>query len=178
MNTWITTDWHFNHRNIIEYEGRPDGFEELIITNHSKLIKPEDTMICLGDTIFARNTELQGYLDRIVCRSRILVRGNHDEGFTDTWLMNKGFNVVCDSMTIRGVLLSHAPMLLSDDVPMNVHGHMHSGRHRKDDAFYPYYCERHVLLGLENTQYYPVSLEDIINRRYTEVVNGNNVIRR
>jgi len=178
MNTWITTDTHFNHENIKAFEGRPDNFNELIIVNHCKLIKPEDTLIHLGDTIFARKSELRGYLGRIPCRSKVLIRGNHDEHFTDTWLMNQGFNMVCDSMTIRGVLLSHAPMMLSDDIGLNVHGHMHSGKHRQDEAYYPYYCDRHVLLGLENTQYYPVSLEDIINRRYTQVIDGCNVIIR
>lgn len=178
MNTWITTDWHFNHENIKVFEGRPDNFESLIVENHSEVIRWEDTMICLGDTIFARKNELRSYLDQIPCRSKVLVRGNHDDHFTDSWLMNQGFNMVCDAMIIRGVLLSHAPMKLSDDIVLNVHGHMHSGKHRQDEVWYPYYCDRHVLLGLENTRYYPVSLEDVINRRYTKEVNGCSMIVR
>jgi len=181
MRTWITTDWHMNHEKIKVFENRPDNFESLIIAHHQKLIKPEDVLIHLGDTIFARKSELRGYLDQIKCRSKVLVRGNHDDHFTDTWLLNQGFDFVCDSIIINWVLLSHAPMQLTDDMRLNIHGHFHSGtqRHRKDDMYYyPYYGDRHVLLGLENTNYYPVSLEDIINRRYTKDIDGNSVIIR
>lgn len=174
MNYWITTDWHFNHEDIKKFEGRPDNFEALIIKRHNEVMKPEDVMICLGDTIFARRKELGNYLEQFRCRKKILVRGNHDDHFTDSWLMTQGFDFVCDSLTIGAILLSHAPLKLSKDIALNVHGHMHSGIHRQDEIWYPYYSDRHVLLGLENTRYYPVSLQDVKNGRWT--VDG--VIRR
>lgn len=163
MNYWLTTDTHFNHANIKSFENRPDNFEEVIIKHHSEVIQPEDVLIHLGDTIFANKNQLKEYLSQINCRSKVLVRGNHDEHFTDTWLMNNGFNFVCDSLTINFVLLSHAPMKLTDDIRLNIHGHMHSGKHRQDELWYPYYSERHLLLGLENTNYYPVKLADVIS---------------
>lgn len=177
-NTWLTSDWHLQHRKMEALENRPSNFEDLIIANHAKLIQPKDTLVNFGDVIFANRSFLRLYLKAIDCRCKILVRGNHDEHITDTWFVNNGFDIVCDSITINGVIMSHAPLKLTDDARLNVHGHFHSGAHRQDEEWYPYYSDRHVLLGLENTHYNPVTLKDVINGRYTKKIDGRNIIVR
>ena len=100
MKYWITTDWHLNHANIIKYENRPKNYTELILKNHIKKIKPEDILINLGDVIFAKRKELKEFMDIIPAKKKILVRGNHDEGNTDTFYYDNGFDFVCDSLII------------------------------------------------------------------------------
>ena len=83
--------------------------------------------------------------------------------------MSQGFTLVVEYlMTTNGILLSHAPRVLTDDVIVNVHGHFHRGDHKVDD---PWYIEllakddRYRLLSLEEEDYYPVLLADFIARR-------------
>ena len=75
-------------------------------------------------------------------------------------------------------MLSHAPMLLTDDISFNIHGHFHSGKHRSEDNhWYDFYSDRHILLSSENTNYFPVQLTDIKNGKYVKngvvYFNGN-----
>ena len=168
MKYWVTTDWHLNHENIKKYEYRKDGFEQLIIQRHNEVMSEDDVLINLGDVIFARNSELSTYLSQLKCHKKILVRGNHDRK-TDTWYMGQGFDIVFDSIILKNCLLSHAPKELTDDLSFNIHGHFHTGEHRIDDMiWYPFYSERHILFGLENTNYYPVLLNEIMNGKYVK----------
>lgn len=172
MNYWLTTDWHLGHENIKEYENRPDNFEELILKHHKEVIGKDDILINLGDTIFSNKINLKDYMSQIDCRKKILVRGNHDKCHTDSWFINNGFDSVCDIMAIKKVFLSHKPIELPP-FSINIHGHMHSGN-MMDTSYYSYYSSHHFLLGLENTNYYPVKISDIINGKY---IKGNKIIR-
>ena len=160
MNYWITTDWHLNHRNIIEYENRPTNYMELILKHHKEVIKPEDILINLGDVIFGQKNDLKDFMSEIPAKKKILVRGNHDEHNTDTFYYKSGFDCVCDGLTIDYVLLSHAPMELTDYHLGNIHGHFHSNGHRIEEPWYTN-SPRHFLLAIESTNYYPVKFQKI-----------------
>ena len=49
MKYWVTTDTHFGHDKMMEYCGRPKGFEDLIFKYHSEIIKKDDVLVHLGD---------------------------------------------------------------------------------------------------------------------------------
>ena len=78
--TWITSDQHFGHRNIIKYSGRPyadaDEMNAALVTNHNALVKPDDIVVIAGD--FALDERLvKLYLSQLN-GIKYLVAGNHD----------------------------------------------------------------------------------------------------
>ena len=83
MKTWLITDTHFNHARIIEYEGRPADYQNLIVSNVRRLVNHEDLVIHLGDVILGRQSELPEFKGHMR-GTRLLVRGNHDSQ-TDAW---------------------------------------------------------------------------------------------
>jgi calcineurin-like phosphoesterase family protein len=77
--TWIFSDSHFYHKNIIEYCGRPDDHNERMWANLEESVKEDDTLIHLGDVVWhGRTPFLHRVVDRLPGRKKILLQGNHD----------------------------------------------------------------------------------------------------
>ena len=61
-DTWITSDTHWSHKNIIEYCGRPfvdasgnpdvELMDKTLLRNWRETVKGDDTIIHLGDVCF------------------------------------------------------------------------------------------------------------------------------
>ncbi len=49
LDTWIISDTHFGHKNIIKYCDRPLNHNELMIEQWGDLIKWQDNVLHLGD---------------------------------------------------------------------------------------------------------------------------------
>lgn len=80
MTTWFTSDPHFFHNNVIRYCDRPfssvEEMNEALIRNWNEVVRPGDTVICLGDFSLAfRPVEL--FSARLM-GDKFLVPGNHD----------------------------------------------------------------------------------------------------
>lgn len=115
-DTWFMSDPHFGHANILKetFEARPfkdvEEMNETLIANINASVKPQDTLIIVGDTFFLGTQRSKAIMDRIN-GTKILVKGNHDG--TDTQMRNKGFDVVVDRMDLmiqgKRVHLSHYP---------------------------------------------------------------------
>lgn len=86
MTTWFTSDPHYYHGNVIEYCKRPfkdangnfliEEMNEKLIQNWNAVVRPGDTVYCLGDFSLAiRPVEL--YSSRLMGDKK-LVPGNHD----------------------------------------------------------------------------------------------------
>lgn len=81
--TWVTSDSHFNHANIIKYcpESRPfetiEEMNETLIERWNSVVKPEDTVIHCGDFFMGQVKKIDEILPRLNGKI-ILVRGNHD----------------------------------------------------------------------------------------------------
>jgi calcineurin-like phosphoesterase family protein len=80
MTTWLTSDEHYGHANIIGYSGRPfrdlDHMHEELVRRHNERVKPEDLVIHLGD-FSIRECFAAVYLPKLNGR-HALVAGNHD----------------------------------------------------------------------------------------------------
>lgn len=80
MTVWVTGDYHFSHNNIVKYCNRPfqnvEEMNEFIISKHNELVKPEDTVIFLGDFKWYEGT-IKEYLNNLNGHF-IFVKGNHD----------------------------------------------------------------------------------------------------
>ena len=127
---WFTSDTHFGHKNILEYEKEARPFEtveemnEALISNWNDTVRPKDIVYHLGDFAFGRsNVELAGRLNG---RKR-LIMGNHDVYNNSVYLdyFEKLFGV----HYWRRCVLSHIPVHvgnLGSRAILNVHGHLHS----------------------------------------------------
>lgn len=85
MTNWYTSDLHFNHKNILNYENRTRNFtsveemNEKLIENWNSVVKQHDQIYVLGDFILGKPDEVE--LERIVYRLNgkiSLIPGNHD----------------------------------------------------------------------------------------------------
>jgi calcineurin-like phosphoesterase family protein len=156
---WVTTDTHFEHKMIKEYENRPDDYNELIVKNWNNNVKPSDYIIHLGDVAFGNVEVWNKYIPRLN-GNKILVKGNHDAR-TDTWYLDHGFIFVCEGFALnrfgKRIYFSHRPKIISEDYDYNVHGHLHGSRHKKTAL-----PEKHILVALELNGYMPVNLKNLI----------------
>jgi len=77
MSIYIISDTHFNHKNMIEYCGRPENFEDLIWENLKKI--PSDAQLFhLGDICLGKDIEVHQRLSTYPF-NKTLISGNHDK---------------------------------------------------------------------------------------------------
>lgn len=135
--SWFSSDWHFNHANIIRYSHRPfsnvQEMDQCIINNINRVVAPNDTLFFLGDFCFTRNGPIEAtrnYLNSIACKNIVCILGNHDphdehDQPNKEWakLFNGCFNLfkikVNYNNNLQTVILSH--------YSMNVWNHSHHG---------------------------------------------------
>jgi len=164
---WLSSDLHEKHKNILKYcpNRKFSTIEEMdkAIRDHwFKIVKPEDTIIIVGDFTFG-SSDYPDIHDRP--GKKILVRGNHDR--SSSRMLSLGFDWVCEEMTIkiqgRLVKISHLPYLkyyinmkttpelegafdldkvrFKDLMPIDngnilIHGHVHSLEKVKDNMIH------------------------------------------
>lgn len=93
MSVFITSDIHFNHKNLMKYcpESRPfssvEEMDETIIRNWNKKVTVNDSVYILGDVSFAKPSATVNFLYRLNGKL-FLVVGNHD---TDKYLKEDTF---------------------------------------------------------------------------------------
>ena len=127
---YIITDTHIGHANMVRLCGRPENFSELVLAAWEKRVKPEDTVIHLGDIAWGDE-----HLARVMAMpgKKILVRGNHDPHSLEEY-MDRGFALACNefAMNLDGmkVLFTHRPRF-GHTADINIHGHQHD-LHRED----------------------------------------------
>ena len=130
MKIFITSDHHFNHKNIIRYCNRPfrsvKQMNEYMIRQWNKKVGKRDTVYFLGDLAFAR----RGISDLYYLRGRLngtifIIPGNHDK---INMLKQSGFIILVpeyDTFKIKNLILSHRPLERIPPGYINVHGHIH-----------------------------------------------------
>lgn len=162
--TWLTTDTHFHHDMLVREGIRPADFQDRIVRRWKHLVKPEDTVIHLGDVIFYKHDTLKQLLDDLP-GTKFLVMGNHDHK-SRLWYSRNGFAAVFDGLVLGDVYLSHKPAAtLPSGCTVNVHGHLHSNA-----VASPYPHGR--LLALEYTAYSPVPFPDWLVRQNNNILRG------
>lgn len=165
---WVTSDWHAFHGRLRVYEpSRPPNFWELLRERYLERVRPEHTVLFLGDLAWGSRRRMQEFFQALPGH-KILVRGNHDKGRTDTCLRAAGFEEIHPlGIVEEDVLFSHYPLSCKDpryaaqvhaleelmqehQCTLNVHGHIH---HRTSPD------PRCVNVSVERTDFFPVTLE-------------------
>lgn len=134
---YVISDSHFEHKNMVKWALRPDGFSEKIWAGLDTL--PDDAiLIHLGDITMGMDKEVHERLSRYKFK-KWLVRGNHDNN-SITWYVRNGWDSVCDEMVLdmfgHRILLSHTPLPKREGISKNIHGHLHGGKSRTRPDFY------------------------------------------
>ncbi len=158
--TWIWSDLHLHHRNIIRYCNRPfetvEAMNEVLLTAWRETVGEADTIICGGDIALAGALEGERLARvRAMPGRKLLVRGNHDfdrkgrpadTGFGETWM----------TLVVTGdppLLVTHIPMTEVPDSTVNVYGHVHNNE--------PLRAGPYVNICVEHTEYRPLPLDAV-----------------
>lgn len=167
---YLTSDTHFYHTNIIEYDQRPfkDVLEmnRVIVEKWNEIVAPWDIVYHLGDFGLASEDKLREILMNLNGQIT-LVRGNHDSSLTQ--LQEIGFVGICDEMMLKyygyHFIMTHEPKNSYEllDGVVNIHGHTHS-----EERF----SKKYINVCCKAWDYKPIPLEEII-KQYKQNKRGN-----
>lgn len=166
MRLWIITDTHLGHAKMPFFCGRPEGFEDRILSGIKESVRPGDVLAHMGDVCFGCDDYWNKALINAAggCR-KWLCLGNHDKK-SAAWYMAHGWDFVAESFTIRThgvrVMFSHIPQR-DNGYGLNVHGHFHNNDHRKwEPEIVAVMNNKHFLVAMEHLLYRPILLDRII----------------
>lgn len=130
--TYITSDHHFDHRNILKYEevrsfrwSTVEQMNEDLISIWNSIVKPEDRVYHLGDISMGKSG--LEFARRLNGR-KILIKGNHDLQKLKDYV--EIFDDIRASHSLDNVILTHIPVHEGQKhrYRANIHGHLHSKR--------------------------------------------------
>ncbi len=109
-NLWFTSDTHFGHSRILEYDKTRNHFtsleehDEYLIDQWNQTVRPGDIVYHLGDFSFSSN--IRQYYDRLKGNIHLIL-GNHDKASK----MEGMFGSIQDVLYLKkeNVFLSHYP---------------------------------------------------------------------
>lgn len=166
MAIYLISDTHFAHQNIIAYSGRPfndtNEMDTYIVHQWNKKIQDDDTVYFLGDFCFGIADNIKKYAHLLNGHKHIIL-GNHDR--KKQLYLDAGFESVCketflslSELTSQCIFLTHKPKTILEDKCVNIHGHIHE---KKLDPLI-YDIDRYYNVSVENIDYTPKKLQDII----------------
>jgi len=169
MSVYIWSDLHLGHANIIKYCNRPfDTIEEMdsaLVHSWFSIVKPEDTIINLGDVVFKNWTfEKLKMLINKMPGYKVLIIGNHDKRHDISWWANVGFNEVYNKSIVYEIegnkyLLSHEPIINNDTGFYNLHGHIHATSYEQAGIGHNQFM---INCSVENIGYKPILVSSLI----------------
>ena len=156
--TWVISDTHFDHGNIIKYTGRPFAnvreMNGILLSNWNNTVHRNDRVCFLGDMAFGRGSRSkEHWIGRLNGRI-IYVRGNHD---TETGTVSH----VATSYRGHNLLFVHDP----DDLPISWDGWIvHGDKHNNRLGEYPLVNTKRRTINVcsELIRYSPINLDRII----------------
>lgn len=170
-SVFLVSDTHFGHAGVCRFL-RDDGsklrpwedpaeMDEAMVAAWNDRVRLGDKVYHLGDVVINRRS--LKILDRLN-GDKVLIRGNHDifklEDYTPYFRDVRGCHVM------NGMILSHIPVHEESlgRFGVNIHGHLHYQRVKKDGMIDPrYHC-----VCVEHTDYAPILFEDVIKRITSE----------
>ena len=185
-NVFISSDIHFNHKNILQYcpERNIDGINlgtatpeqidiavnkmnELILKNMNDSISHGDLHIIVGDVCMGQGEKMLPMIERMN-GDVLLIKGNHDRTLSKLIGDHPKFVGVHDYYCFNprksvSIVLSHFPMASWDGQSrgsIHFHGHLHGAPVQVIDA----HKKRIFDVGIDNNNLKPHLLNDVIER--------------
>ena len=177
MHTFLSADYHFYHKNIIKYCGRPfkDEFEmaDEIIRRHNERVTNNDVMYCGGDFGFfasqgrAFRGEGRPYnpdeiLAKMNGKTWYFVAGNHDKNTNKLKAKTKEIILKQNNLQIQ---LIHDPMYAKIEYDLILCGHVHEKYKARE---LNYYGKTRLIInvGVDVWNFYPVRLDELLSIYY------------
>jgi calcineurin-like phosphoesterase family protein len=175
--TWVVSDTHFGHDNIVAHCARPDDHEQVLIAEWRAHVPDDATVLHLGDLAYRNN----GFFKHIIAKEltgarKLLIRGNHDKhpgrfyndaGFRTVRPFSIRYEPLVGAGLYADVSFAHYPW---DDEqegrPQNpwewrLHGHIHNSGYTRNG--YVPFLRQHLNLSCEQTRYRPVNLKALLD---------------
>lgn len=171
LDTWIVSDTHFGHENIVRYCNRPENHNDVMLARWNAVVGDDENVLHLGDLIF-RNIPGSLYARQLKGR-KYLLKGNHDSGSL-SWFVDRGFERLEERQIPweyedKQVIFSHQPISALAKWDINIHGHIHNnGWEPTTDVTRDY---RNV--SVEVMDYTPVRLRDILENGKYQGIGGH-----
>ena len=171
MKTWITSDLHFGHKNIMKFcpETRARFKDDVAYMNNAMVeewnarVHPGDLVYILGDVAFMSGSDAGRMINRLN-GDKILIEGNHDRKTLQDATFRGAFKEVHKYLDItydgHKCVMFHYPIAEWDQMhrgALHFHGHLHGGvsgleKYRAFDA------------GMDSTGEIVVTMEYAIGR--------------
>lgn len=139
MKTFITSDLHFGHKNIMSFcsvtrarfKNDVDYMNETMTREWNEIVSPGDLTYILGDVAFLPAQAAVAYMRRLNGR-KILVAGNHDEKLLKDPRFRACFEEIHNYLEINydgnHIVMCHYPFAEWNRMhrgAINFHGHLH-----------------------------------------------------
>ena len=137
MKTYITSDLHFSHSNILKFNPATRVYKDVdhmnaeMIREWNETVRPNDLVYILGDVAFCNANKATGIVRSLNGR-KILVAGNHDSKLIKDAEFTACFEQIHQYLTINyngtRVILFHFPIWEWDQChrgAVHFHGHVH-----------------------------------------------------
>lgn len=165
-NTFVISDTHFGHTNIIGYCKRPDDHEQIMMESWASQVPDDATVLHLGDLCWKGGGMFKHVIAKHLTGNRkLLLRGNHDKQ-RYSFFRQAGFALVRDfEIRYRGytISFSHYPWN-NGPIPnktIRVHGHIHNQGYSRRN--YTPYLRNHINVSAEMVLYKPCNLKTLLD---------------
>lgn len=180
MRTWITSDLHFGHTNIMKFcpqararfRNDVDYMNEEMINEWNHTVSDGDLVYILGDVAFLPSADAVKIMKRLN-GDKILIEGNHDRKLLNDPVFRSCFKEVHQYLGItynkHRICMFHYPIAEWDQMhrgALHFHGHLHGGvsgleKYRARD------------MGMDATGYIVVEMERAINDAMTGEIKSH-----
>lgn len=182
MTTFVTSDLHWGHKNIMSFckdararfKNDLDYMNETMVKEWNDLIDINDTVYILGDVAFLSAQKATEYMRRLNGR-KILIAGNHDRKLLNDPSFRSSFEEVHQYLEITYdktfVCMFHYPIKEWNQAhrgAVMLHGHLHGGISGMED----FRCRD---VGMDATGRIAVTMEDAIRDAMTGKIIGHHV---
>lgn len=180
--TWVWSDTHFGHRNIVKFQQRPESHEIIMLSEWAKRVPADADVLHLGDVWLRASNWRWASIIKQMPGSKFLILGNHDDA--GDWYERAGFTIIDPFIwESRGVAFSHRPITkafpgypesdilgarsasLVEGWHTNVHGHIHGNTINRNHHFNegdPLPGRRYINVSVEATGLAPVQLGNLL----------------
>ena len=159
--TYLISDLHLDHENIIRYCARPfsdvEEMNKVLVENWNRIVSPNDTVYFLGDMSYGRDSHDSSFWVKKLNGKIIFIPGNHDRGIGNTLdhqILEYGKH---------RFLLVHNP----HDIPIKWNDWIiHGDKHNNDLRNYPFINRKNKTINVscEIIGYKPINLGEIIRQ--------------
>lgn len=161
MKTFLISDTHFGHKNILSFKDKEghlirefsciEDHDEFLIEKWNSVVGIQDKVYHLGDVAICKTDRFRSIMRRLNGR-KVLIKGNHDQLKPSVYL--EYFKDIRGYHLLDKFVLSHVPVH-TDSISRfrgNIHGHVHLNT--LPDT-------RYFNVSVERINYTPINFEEI-----------------